>query len=382
MKCPTCATELPPGENFCRECGQEVIPAGTVSRADPESHPPQPRMSPAAQVAAAPRTYPVSRSTGLVIFLFGLLMLVGSIRFGVPTTKGPGILGLLLGGALVGLSFVPNPQPAPGAAESLSTANTLTKIFYEPEPVFKSLKQRPRWLAALLVVGLAAAFYQFAVVQRLGTERIADDTVTRVIDAGFTPPQFSPEDFKKLYVGNELKNATVNKIFQPVGTVMGTAVFVLVVGSLYLLGVLAFGGRMNFWQAVSVAVYSAVPPAVISTLLNLILLYTQSVDDIVPIKAQQQSLARADLGLLFAPASHPALYTFASFLGLFSIYRLWLAAAGLRNAADKIKSGSAWSIVLIFWLVGAIALTLLALFFPAFVGFRFQVQGFRFLSLT
>jgi hypothetical protein len=369
MKCPTCGTELPPGESFCRECGQEVItPAATVPETDPTLHLPQPRATTAA-AADAPRTYPVSRITGIVICLFGLLLLLGNLRFGVPTGKGLGILGLVLGGAFIGLSFVPGPQPAPGAQpQPLSTADTLTRIFYEPEPVFKSLKQRPRWLAALLVLALAGAFYQFAVVQRLGPERIADDMATRIIDGGFLQgAPVSPDDFRQNYIAQAVKTATTDKIFQPIGAVMGGALFMLLVGALYLLGVLAFGGRMNFWQAVSVAVYSALPPAVILTLLNLILLYTQSVDDIIPVKAQQQSLARADLGLLFSPASHPGLYTFASFIGLFSIYRMWLAAAGLRDAADKIKNGSAWAIVLILWLIGAVVLSVFALFFPTFV---------------
>lgn len=367
MKCPTCGTELPPGENSCRECGQEVIPAGTVSGADPASHPPQPRMSPAAQ-AAAPRTYPVSRITGIVILLFGLLLLVGNLRFGVPTSKGLGILGMVLGGAFFGLSFVPNPQPAPNAPPPISTADSLTKIFYEPEPVFKNLKHHPRWLAALLVLALVGAIYQFAVVQRLGPERIADDMATRIIDGGFLQgAPISPDDFRQMQIAQAIKTATVDKIFQPVGAVMGGALFMLIVASLYLLGVLAFGGRMNFWQAVSVAVYSALPPAIILTLLNLILLYTQSVDDIIPLKAQSQNLARADLGLLFSPVSNPGLYTFASFVGLFSLYRLWLAATGLRNAADKIKSGSAWAIVFILWLFGAVVMSLIALFFPTFV---------------
>ena len=369
MKCPTCGTELPPGESFCRECGQEVItPAATVPETDPTLHLPQPRSNPAAQATAAPRTYPVSRITGIVIFLFGLLLLIGTIRFGVPTGKGLGILGMVLGGAFIGLSFVPNPQPTTGAPEPLSTADTLTRIFYEPEPVFKSLKQRPRWLAALLVLALAGAVYQFAVVQRLGTERIADDMATRIIDGGFLQGQpISPDDFRQFYIAQAVKTATVDNIFQPVGAVMGGALFLLLVAGLYLLGVLAFGGRMNFWQAMSVSVYSALPPAIMMLALNLILLYTQSVDDIIPIKAQQQALARADLGILFSPASHPALYTFASFIGIFSIYRLWLAATGLRNASDKIKSGSAWAIVLILWLIGAIALSLLAFFFPTFI---------------
>ena len=365
MKCPTCGAELSPGENFCRECGLEVIPAGTVSGAEPGTHPPQPRMSPA---EAAPRTYPVSRITGIVILLLGLLLLLANVRFGVPTGKGLGILVMVVGAAFVGLSFVPGPRAAAGAPQPLSTADTLVRIFYEPEPVFKDLKHRPRWLAALLVLALTGAVYQFAVVQRLGPERMADDMATRIIDGGFLQgAPISPDDFRQMQIAQAVKTANVDKIFQPVGAIAGTALFVLVVASLYLLAVLAFGGKMNFWQAVSVTVYAALPPAIILTALNLILLFSQSVDDIVPLKAQSNNLARADLGLLFSPADHPALYTMASFVGLFSIYRLWLTASGLRNVADKIKSGSAWAIVLILWFFGALISALLAMFFPTFV---------------
>ena len=369
MKCPNCGTELPPGESFCRECGREVTaaPAAAAPQADPASHLPQPRTPPQGP-ADAPRTYPVGRITGVVIFLFGLLLLLGNLRFGVPTGKGLGILGMVLGGAFIGLSFVPAPRPAPNAPAPLPTGETLTRIFYEPEPVFKNLKHHPRWMAALLVLGLLGAGYGFAVTQRLGPERIADDMATRIIDGGFLQgAPVSPDDFRQMQIAQALKTANVDKIFQPVGAVAGAVLFMLVLASLYLLAVMAFGGKMNFWQAVSVTVYAALPPAAILTALNLILLFSQPVDNIVPLKAQSNNLARADLGLLFSPADRPVLYTLASFVGLFSIYRLWLTAAGLRNVADKIKSGSAWAIVIILWFFGALLAALLAMFFPTFV---------------
>jgi hypothetical protein len=365
MKCPTCGAELPPGENVCRECGREVIPAGTVSGADPGSHPPQPRTSPAAE---APRTYPVGRITGIVILLLGLLLLLGNMRFGVPNGKGLGILGMVLGAAFIGLSFVPAPRPAPNAPEPLSTADTLTRIFYEPETVFKNLKHHPRWMAAVIVVALLAGLFQLAVFQRLGPERIAEDAANRVIEGGFLQgAPISPDDFRQMQIAQAIKTATVDKAFLPVGAVAGWTLFVLVLASLHLLGVMAFGGKMNFWQAVSVTAYSALPPAVIATALNLVLLFTQSVDDIIPLKAQQNNLARADLGLLFSPAERPVLYTLAGFVGLFTIYRLWLTVTGLRTVADKIKSGSAWAIVLLLLLVGALLMSLMAIFLPTFV---------------
>ncbi len=365
MKCPTCGAELPPGENVCRECGREVIPAGTVSGAEPGAHPPQPRMSPA---AVAPRTYPVSRITGIVVLLVGLLLLVSAMRFGAPNGKGLGILCMIVGGAVFGLSFVPAPRPVPNAPEPMSTVDSLTKIFYEPEPVFKNLKSHPRWLAAVLVVALLAGLYQLAVFQRLGPERIAEDAANRVIEGGFLQgAPISPDDFKQMQIAQAIQTATVDKAFLPVGAVGGWTLFVLILASLHLLGVMAFGGKMNFWQSMSVTAYSALPPAVIVTLLNLVLLYTQSVDDIIPLKAQQTNLARADLGLLLSPVDRPVLYTLASFIGLFTLYRLWLTVTGLKTVADKIKSGSAWAIVLILLLVGALLMSLMAIFLPTFV---------------
>lgn len=307
------------------------------------------------------------RIVGVIVFAVGLLLLLSHILRFVPNVKWLGIFGMFIGGACFGLSFIPQPAPGDNAPAPLSPTDRVTRVFYEPEPVFKNLKHYPRWLAAFLVLALFGVGYQLAVIQRLGPERIAEDRANRIIEGGFLPPEVSPDDFRQAQIAQAISTATFDKATLPLWGAGGTLLFLLIVGSLYLLGVLAFGGRINFWQAVSVAAYSAVPPAVILTILNLILLYTQSVDDIIPLRAQQQGLARADLSILFSPSLHPFLYTLASFIGLFTIYRLWLAAEGLKNTSEKIKGGSAWAIVLMLWLIGALLTTVLVMLAPTFV---------------
>jgi hypothetical protein len=47
-----------------------------------------------------------------------------------------------------------------------------------------------------------------------------------------------------------------------------------------MLGVLAFGGRINFWQALAVNFYAALPVMFISKLLGLVILYLKTPDDL------------------------------------------------------------------------------------------------------
>ena len=308
------------------------------------------------------------RIVGIIVFVVGALLLVSHVAGLVPGLKWLGIFGLFLGCVIFGLSFIPQPAPGENAPAPLSPADKMTRVFYEPEEVFKNLRPHPRWLAGFLVLVLFGLTYQLAVLQHVGPERLAEDRANRIIEGGFLQNSpVSPDDFRQAEIARAIESATFNKLTLPFWTAGGTLVFILILAGLYLLGVLAFGGRLNFWQAVSVAVYSSIPPVIIVTILNLILLFTQSLDDIIPMKAQQQGLARADLGLLLSPTAHPYLYTLAGAIGLFTIYRLWLTATGLKNTSEKIKGGSAWAIVVMLWMLGVLLSVLAAMLAPTFV---------------
>jgi hypothetical protein len=137
------------------------------------------------------------------------------------------------------------------------------------------------------------------------------------------------------------------------------------VAALYLLGMLAFGGRMNFWQAFSVAIYSALPATIILKLISLVLLYIKSPEDIHPI-LNSDNLVQDNLGILFDPAAHPVLFVAASFIGLTAFYRLWLTATGLRNGSYRASSGAAWGVTITLWILVLILAMGGAAIFPSF----------------
>ncbi len=304
------------------------------------------------------------RMVGVVFAVVGVLLIVA--RFVVPGGKpllGTGIFAIFVGAIVFGLSFIRRPEPGPDAPPPLSPADRITGVFYDPARVFQNLRYHPRWLAAFLVIVICSAIYQVAFTQRLGAEKIATATAEKVIEGGWIPPEMQPE-FRQQAI-DEAKSP-VGRVVAPLSAAGGIFIFMLLLAGIYLLLVMIFGGRMNFWQALSVATYAAMPPLVIQNLLGIVLLYIKSPDDIDPIKGQR-GMVHADLGILFTPAEHPYLYTLASALGLLTLYGLWLLATGLRNTGEKVSGGTAWAIALLVWLLGVILALGAAALFPSFV---------------
>lgn len=303
------------------------------------------------------------RIVGIVIFALGLLLIVAGFTRAVPGVQGIGILAAVIGLAVFGLSFIRRPEPAADAPPPLPPAERITGVFYEPDPVFKNLRHHPRWLAAFLVIAFFSLTYHIAFTQRVTPQRIAAETADKVIEGGWVPA-----DQAAAHRAQQIAFAgtPVSRISAAAATVGWAFIGMLVLAGLYQLCVLAFGGRINFWQSLSVATYGWLPSAVVATVLNLILLYVKPADDIDVFKGAQ-GLARADLGLLFNPAAHPLLYVMGSFVGVFTLYRWWVTVSGLRNTATKISTGSAWGIAFLLWLVGLVFALILAAVFPQFV---------------
>jgi hypothetical protein len=157
---------------------------------------------------------------------------------------------------------------------------------------------------------------------------------------------------------------------QRVGTVLKSAVGIFIFGcigaALALLGVLVFGGRINFWQALAVTFYGLVPVIVLQKVLGLVILYLKSPDDLHPILNQETTL-QDNLGILFTPADHPVLFVMASFIGFTSIYGLWLRAKGLHYGGTRVSKSAGWGVAITLWVLLLILATIFTALFPGFI---------------
>jgi hypothetical protein len=303
----------------------------------------------------------VRRTYSYIVFGVGVLLIVAAV-LKVPIGFGPGGALCFLGLALFGLSFIPRGEAAGEAPPPMSFFQKLGGIFFEPSSVFRNLRAHPRWLWALVLTSLLAYAYSTAFVQRLTPERIVNFTTDKVVEQ-FNIPADRAQQMKDQGIADAKSPAKIagNAVTTFVGAFALTALF----AGLYMLAVLLFGGRLGFWQGFALAVWAAVPVAIIGRVLSLVLLYVKDPDDIHPVLGQG-GLVTDNLSVLVKAAEHPVLFTVLSTIGLLSFYHLWLTATGLRHTSDKLSSSSAWTIALIFWLIG---LLLAAGFSALFGGF-------------
>jgi hypothetical protein len=307
----------------------------------------------------------VRRTYAYIIFGVGLLLAVAAM-LKAPIGYGPGLALCFLGLALFGLSFIPSPAPPADPPAPMSFFGKLGNIFFEPSSVFRNLRAHPRWLGALVLSALLSFAYSTAFTYRLTPERIIGFTMDKVAEQfNFSPEQARQAEQSKAQQIEEAKS-TPRIAGGVVTTFVGGFVLMCIVGSLYMLLVLLFGGRLGFWQAVATAVWAALPTLLIGRVLSLVLLFIKDPDDIHPMRGQS-GLVTDNLGVLVNASEHPVIYTALSVVGVLSFYHLWLTATGLRHASDKVSSGSAWTIAVIFWLFGLLLAVAFSALFSSFI---------------
>ena len=235
-----------------------------------------------------------------------------------------------------------NPQPEPPGEPVMSTPETLTSIFFEPGRVFEALRARPRFLVATLVMIGAILLFTGLFISKIGYENIVRASIEnnpRVAEM--------PADQKDQIVQQQTK--PVFKSLAYIGPIIVTFIILFAGAALYLLGTMMMAKSISYKQALAVWAYSSLPPVLLSTLLNIVLLFIKPLDD-ADVANARGGLVHANLGLLVNAKASPALGTALGAIDVFALYGLFLAALGLRKVG-KLSSGTAWAIVLIIWLL-------------------------------
>ncbi len=285
---------------------------------------------------------------GVALVILGILVLVGGIVGFVPGGLGTGSAVCALGVLFFGLSFTSLPN-VPNAPAPMSTVGKLTGIFFEPTSVFRNLRAHPKWLAAILIMGCLNAAYGAAFFYRLTPERVINYTFDKLADSPLKPPPDRMEIAKQQAL--DAAKLPLARAGNAIKTIVGSFFAVAFIAALLLLGVLAFGGRMHFWQAYAVTAYAALPVLILQKVISFIILFVKSPDDIHPILGQE-TLVTDNLGILFKSGEHPVLWAGATAIGVLSFYRLWLTATGLREGGYKVSSSAGWGVAITLWTLG------------------------------
>lgn len=308
----------------------------------------------------------MNRLAGIVVAVIGFLVAVLSVLKVIPNLTSTGVVMILLGGLIIGLSFVNRPDPE--GAERMSTPESLLNIFVAPTEVFQNLRRHPRWLAALLIMSLLGAVFANLFFYRLGPERVANFAIDKTLEM---PMIQNNEQARKGIEESrpqaiaDAKNPVV-RAGQAISSFAGSVFLTAFAALIFFVFALALGGKMNFWQAFSATVYAMFPVAVLRFILNTVILFVKDPTDIHPITGQS-NLIQDNLNFLLAASEHPVLYTIVGMFGLLWFYWIWLNATGLKNTGERVPSSAAWTATLSVFFLMVILAALAAFMFPSFI---------------
>lgn len=240
----------------------------------------------------------------------------------------------------------PPPEQITEEVAEMTEAGTLLNIFFEPERTFTDLRRKPRFVLASLLIAFFFTAFTFGLYNKVGDEGMRNFLSGQMDKNPQT--QGLSGDQKKSAIELNLTILTISRYASPIFVLIS----LFVGGVLYWLAGKAFGGTQGLFSGISVWVYSTLPPAVLSMFASLVVLAFKSVDEI-DIGASQRGLVHANPGFFMETGTSPVILTLLNTVDVFMIWGWILAGIGLR-VVNKLSSGSAWTIVLIFALVGLV----------------------------
>lgn len=223
-----------------------------------------------------------------------------------------------------------------------SALASLSGIIFEPVRLFESFRQRPRFLLAAFLIVLAMSFSTALIYQRLGSENILRAQFEKGVS------NVTPEQKERII---EMQRGLLMKSISIISPIVTLLIVFAGGGALYLLGVMITGKSIGYRQALSVWIYSAFPPAILSAVGNILILFLRSPSEIDLARAPG-GLVHANLGILVNASAQPILTTALSTIDLLAIYGLVLAIIGLNKVA-RISPARASAIAGSIWLIGA-----------------------------
>ena len=238
---------------------------------------------------------------------------------------------------------VVEPQPA-----GMGELARLTGVFFEPGKTFADVAQRPSWFVPMLLTVLFGLIFCAVVGQRIGWDNVAQQQMEMRM------AKMSPEQRAQAMQGAEMSKK-LTPIIAYIAAVLGPAIGYLI-AALVLLGIVSgiLSAPVKFKQVFAIMCYSGMIGVVTVVLMVVVIFLKKN-----PADFDIQHPLMFNAGALMDPnGPNKFLFAVASSLDVFSFWRIFLIAVGLKAAAGKkLSFGGALFAVLLPWgvlvLIGA-----------------------------
>lgn len=241
----------------------------------------------------------------------------------------------------------------------------LSGVLFTPSEAFAEIGQSPRVLLPLIFLALLIAAVQYTVSNRYGYENIVRkqiDMQTEMMEKFNAPPDRIEEAKKKAEEQLKPENITKGKVRGAAGAAVGILVLVLIVAGVFKLFTAIMGASNTFKGVLSAVAFAYLAVGLVSLVVTVISVYLKNPEDINVMNPVASNLGAI---LTMVNAGLPKFVTgLASFIDVFSIWRLVLLSIGCAAVTQKMKVGTAAIPHVLLYLLGA----LVGSFFASMMG--------------
>jgi len=234
-------------------------------------------------------------------------------------------------------AVAPPPPPA-----GMSEVSRLAGVFFEPGKTFEDVAQRPTFIVPLLLVMVCSLVYMAVFSQHVGWERM----IRHQMETNKQAQQQTPEQ-REQGIQMGLKIAP---IFGYAVSVVGVPLVYLISSAVLLAMVKIMSAPTRFKQVFAVMCYTGIT-GLIFIALAIAVMFLKNPDDF-----DLQNPLAFNLGALLDPNSGSKfVYTLATSIDLFAIWKIILIAVGLKATGGRSLSFTgALFAVLIPWAIWAL----------------------------
>jgi hypothetical protein len=217
-----------------------------------------------------------------------------------------------------------------------SAFGRLIGVLVAPGKTFRSIAERPTWLAAFLVVALCPVIPAIIAMPKMDWEGITRSQLERA-DVQLPQDQLEQRIEITEKVGPYFAYAA------PVFFAIGLLLFALIFWGAFTLA----GGELGFKRSLAVVSHGMMP-VVVSTLLSLPIII--GLDKIGADVAEQGSYLKSNLAAFAPEGANAVVLNLLSHLDVFSIWTLILLIIGFA-ICGKVKQSTSAITVILLWLV-------------------------------
>jgi len=218
----------------------------------------------------------------------------------------------------------------------------ITGVFFEPKKTFEDIARRPTWIVPMVLTIIFALLFCVAVGQRIGWDNVAQQQFDQ------KAAKMTPDQRQQALQGLELSKK-ITPIIAYVGSIIGPPIIYLICAGV-LLGIVAglMSAGIRFKQVFAIMCYSGMP-GILAAILMVVVVFLKT----NPADYDIRHPLAFNAGAFMDPdTSSKFVYSLATAIDVFSIWKILLIAVGLKAAAGKrLSFGGALFAVVAPWVV-------------------------------